>query len=238
MRIGLDIDDDIEIVPGRLDLAVPATEMADAIRSAMQFRLDLQSRRDAIADARRGVDNARNAMLGDLQLNASVTLPTDSDRDRGGVEFDTGETEWEVGMSYDLPLDRQIERYGVRQAEISLARAERSFSAFRDDVAISVRSAVRRIDAALFSLEIQQRNVESAEHRQRAIEADPDRANVRQKTDAINQLSRARDALESARRDVDLAILEYLLTTRSAAGGRCGIAASARRADRRRAGGD
>ena len=191
----------------------PQTDMNAAIATAMNYRLDLQTRRDQLVDSIRAVDNARNAMLGDLGLAGSVQVPTDSDRDRAGLDFEPGDTDWSIGLSYGLPLDREIERIGLRQAQINLARAERGYAEFRDDVAVEVRGAVRGIDSARFSFELQNLNVEIAERRQAAIEADESRWDIRQKTTAINTLAEARDAVDVSRRDLDLAVLRYLLQT-------------------------
>jgi outer membrane protein TolC len=181
------------------------------VRAALTHRLDLQTTRDAVEDARRALRVARNNLLGDLDLDATVTIPTDPDRDRGGLRFDGEQIDFGAGITYRAPVDREIERLAVRQAEIGLARSQRAYERTRDTVTIDVRGAVRGIDSARFSLEIQESNVRIAENREASIEADPDRANVRQKTDAIDQTARARDARDSAARDLALSILGYLL---------------------------
>ena len=64
-----------------------------------------------------------------------------------------------------------------------------------------------------YSLDIQEANVEIAQQREASIQAEPGRADVRQKTDAINQVSRARDNRDQSKRDLEVAILGYLLAT-------------------------
>jgi outer membrane protein TolC len=179
----------------------------------MTYRLDLQTQRDRLDDSRRGVDNARNALLGDLDLTASASIPTDDTFDRAGLRFEPEDSTFVAGVTYGLPLDREIERAQLRQAEIALERSLRDYDRFRDDVALTVRAAVRGIDSALFSFGIQERNVEIAEQRLASIEADPARADIRQKTDAINQVASARDARDDAQRDLEVAILLFLLET-------------------------
>jgi len=212
-RIGLPIDRDISIQPDALGLTVPQVTMDDAVRFALAYRLDLQTSRDQLADAWRAVDNADNELLPDLTLSASASMPTDPDRERAGVRFDREETDYRAGLTFSIPLDRRIERLSKRQAQIRAERAERSYDQARDNAVISVRGAVRGIDAALFALRIQERNLEIALNREASIKADPARATLRQQSDAIDQVLRARDSLDEAKRDVELAVLRLLLET-------------------------
>jgi hypothetical protein len=213
VRIGMPVDAPLAIAADSFGLPVPRSDIDGAVRTAMMYRLDLQTQRDRLDDARRAVDNARNALLGDLDLTASATIPTDDTFDRASLRFEPEDTRFAAGVTYGLPLDREIERAQLRQAEIALERSLREYDRFRDEVALSVRSAVRGIDSALFSFGIQERNVEIAEQRVASIEADPARADIRQKTDAINQVASARDARDDAQRDLEVAILLYLLET-------------------------
>ena len=52
--------------------------------------------------------------------------------------------------------------------------------------------------------------VEIAENRRASIEAAPDRASTRDRTDAVNALRRAEDQRDRSARDLQIAILEYL----------------------------
>ncbi len=213
VRIGMPVDQPLVIESDRLDLPSPRVDMETAVRAGMSYRLDLQTERDRLEDAERAVANARNDLLGDLDLTAAVTVGTDDERERQGLRFNTEDAEFSAGLRYNLPLDREIERLALRQRQIDLARAERGYDRFRDEIAITVRGAVRGIDSALFSLQIQEANVAIAEQREASIEADPARADIRQKTDAINATFQARDARDSARRDLEVAVLLYLLET-------------------------
>ncbi len=213
VRIGMSVEQYLVVERTGLALPTPAVTMDQAVYAGITNRLDLQTRRDQLDDARRAVKNARNQLLGDLDLTASVNIPTDDDQDRQELDFEFDDADFRVGVTYGLPLDREIERLALRQSQISLERALREYDRFRDDIALSVRAAVRGIDSALFSLQIQEANVEIAEMREASIEADPDRADIRQKTDAIDQTARARNSRDSARRDLEVAVLFFLLET-------------------------
>lgn len=213
VRLGMPEEEHAVILRSDLGLPTPRTVLQDAVSAAFANRLDLQTQRDQLDDARRGVRNARNLMLPDLDLFADATLPTDPRKDRGGLGFSPGDATLRGGVTFGLPLDREIERLNVRQSQINLERAIRSYNRFRDEVAIEARAAVRSIDRALFSLQIQEENVLIAEKGMEAIEADPDRATARDRSEAVDRLLRAQDQRDSARRDLQVAILEYLLDT-------------------------
>lgn len=211
LRVGMPIDQAVIIVPTQIELIAPDITVDEAVRRALQYRLDLQTDRDQIDDARRGLANARNALLPDLDLTGSVTFRSDPDKQRAGVDFEGDETDFRAGVTFGLPLDREIERLTVRQSQVDLEREIRDYEEARDNIMINVRSAVRVIDRSRFSLDIQERNIEIAEQRVASIEADPDAATARDYTEAVNDLLSARDARDFARRDVDVAILGYLL---------------------------
>jgi outer membrane protein TolC len=179
----------------------------------MMFRLVLQTQRDRVDDARRVLDNARNLLQPDLNLTGALSIPTDPDKRRAGVDFEPGFADFEVGLRLGLPIDRYAEEVRVRQSQIEVERAIRNFNQLRDDVAVVVRGDVRGIDRARFSLEIQERNIGIGEQRVASINAAPDRANARDASEAANDLAEARDARDSARRDLQVAVLRYLLNS-------------------------
>ena len=142
-----------------------------------------------------------------------VGVPTDPDRDVGNLSFDHEELRYSAGLNLSLPLDRRIERLGVRQAQINLERALRDLDEFRDTIAVVIRGSVRDIDRARYALQIQERNIEIGEERVASIQAAPDRATARDASDAANELLVAQDARDEAKRDLEVAILRYLLET-------------------------
>lgn len=211
VRIGMEPEEPLEIVESTIGLPVPEVTMRDAVLSAMAYRLDLQNVRDQVDDSRRAVSNAKNALLPNLNVGGSVSIPTDSERDRAGLRFDGEDTNLEATVTFGLPLDREIERINVRQAQILLERTARGYDRERDSIAVEVRAAVRTIDTALFSLQIQERGIEIAEQRKESLEADQAVATARDRSEAEEALLDARDARDRARRGLEVAILRYLL---------------------------
>ena len=212
LRLGLDPREMIALgEPGR-GLRDPLVTPDDAVRMALTYRLDLQNRRDRLNDVERAVANARNNLLPDMDLNATVTVPTDPDADQDGLSIDGGFTRYSIGATLSLPLDRRIERLSLRQAQIRLERERRSFEEFRDSVVIEARRAVRAIDLARFQLELAEAqiliNEKGLEDLSLRDDADPQAVLDRQ--DALLDAENARDR---AITDLRNAILQYLLVT-------------------------
>ena len=213
VRLGMPQEDPVRIETSMFDIPSPKPDLVAAVRAALTNRLDLQNRRDQLDDARRAVENARNDLLPDLDLSGSFSIPTDTDRDRAGLRFDTDESSFIASVTFGLPLDREIERLNVRRAQINLQRASRDFDEFRDTVAVDARASVRDVDRARFSVQLQDQNRTIAKRRVDSIEAAPDRASALERSFAIDGLNRARDDYDRAVRDLQVGILLYLLDT-------------------------
>ena len=212
-RIGMPVETSVRIDPTQFKLPVPRVDMAQSLDLAFRYRLDLQTQRDLVDDFARKVDVARNQTLGDLDLFIANNLPTDPTRDRGGLGLDPGYDDFTARLSYSIPLDRVNEDLRLRQAQILQEQTKRQYYQARDDAAVQVRQAARGIERSLFSKAVQEKNVQASMNRQAAIDAAPDRATARDRTEALDALRRAQDSLDNAKKDLQLAILRYLNTT-------------------------
>lgn len=212
-RLGMPVDESIKIDPIEFKLLVPRVNPDEALGLAFRYRLDLQTERDIVDDFARKVDVARNDLLGDLDLRLTNNLPTDPLRPRSGLDFKPDYNDFAASLVFSMPLDRVPEDLRLRQSQIFLEQSKRQYFQARDNAAVAVRQAARGIERSQFSLVVQQRNVAAAMNRQAAIDAAPDRATARDRTEALDQLRRAQDSLDAAKRDLQLAILRYLNTT-------------------------
>jgi outer membrane protein TolC len=212
-RIGMPVEEPLKIDPVQFQLPVPKVQPDEALGLAFRYRLDLQTERDIVDDFARKVDVARNGLLGDLDLILANSLPTNPLEPQSGLEFAPRYDEFSARLVYSMPLDRTNEELRLRQAQVLLEQARRGYLQSRDNAAVSVRQAARGIERSLFSLSVQQKNVRAAMNRQAAIDAAPDRATARDRTEALDQLRRAQDSLDAARKDLQLAIIRYLNTT-------------------------
>ncbi len=110
-------------------------------------------------------------------------------------------------------LDRTIERARLRESQIRYEQEIRDERLARDDAAVEVRSALRAIELSRFSLLLQEQNVAIAMNREASIAAAPDRASARDRTEALDQRRQAEDQRDRAQVDLQISILDYLLTT-------------------------
>jgi outer membrane protein TolC len=208
IRIGWAIETPIDVVPTSLQVFPPEVDVTTAVLQALRFRLDLQNIFNRLGDTKRGVANALNDLLPETKLSLGATTASE---DRKPVKFTAEDINYVASLSISLPLDREAERIAVRQQQIVLEKAKRSYRETRDTVAVEVRSALRNIEVYQFTLDLQERNVEIAQLGLNSINADPDRVSVLDQTRAISDLQSAKDARDSARRDLELSIVDYLL---------------------------
>jgi outer membrane protein TolC len=212
-RIGMPVDEPIAIDPTAFKLPVPKVDTEEALNIAFRFRLDLQTVRDIVDDFARKVDVARNSLLGDLDLILTNNLPTTPTKPQAGLDFSPDYNDFAASLVFSMPLDRVPEDLRLRQSQILLEQSRRQYFQRRDDAAVAVRQSARGIETSQFSLVVQEKNVQAAMNRQAAIDAAPDRATARDRTEALDQLRRAQDSLDNARKNLQLAILRYLNNT-------------------------
>lgn len=213
LRIGLPTETSVAIAPEAFTLPAIDVSLDAAVQLAMEYRIDLQTERDRVEDSLRLVDVAKNELQGDLNVSLFADMPTDSTKRRSGLQFRPGQTDYAAGITYSMPLDRTIEEANYRESQIRLEQQRRDLRTFTDRVAIEARQSVRAIEKSQFTLLISERNVETAMRRLEAIDAAPDRATARDRTEAVNNTQQAEDSLEQAKRDLQIAILGYLLST-------------------------
>jgi len=212
IRLGLPVTQDVVIVPTEFRLPEPAATPGEAAELALRHRLDLQNRRDQLDDSRRAVANARNQILPDLDLSAQANFRTDPDNRNAGFDLSTDASDWTASVTFGLPLDREIERLNLRSSILNLNRAVRAYEQFRDQVILDARAARRRIDQQRVSLELAIGNVRVNRLTLEEFEIRTD-VNPFNLTDAEENLLRAENDRDERERDLQIAILEYLLAT-------------------------
>jgi len=213
VRIGIPVTTPVGIQPLQLTLPDPETDLYEATTAGLAYRLDLQNRRDQLTDRRRAVANARNELLPDLDFSGNIGLVTDPDVRDAGIALDPDDFNYTAGITFGLPLDREIERLELRQSVIQYTRAEREFDVFRDQVVLDIRRSVRAVELARFQLDLAQQQVEINESRLEEQITRQDEIDAQTRVDTEIDLLEARDARDQAITDLRSAILDYLLTT-------------------------
>lgn len=210
IRLGIPSERVVELSETVLDIPEPQVTLETAVASAMEYRLDLQNRRDQVNDVRRAVKNARNNLLPNLDLNGRVGIPTDPRAREGGVLFQPRDLDYQASVTFGAPLDREAERLTLRQQTIILQQRERDYERFRDELAVGVRQAVRNIDLARFQLRLAEERVQINKLRQKEIELKAAEVDTQTKVDAANNLQASESARDSALAALRTAILTYL----------------------------
>lgn len=213
IRLGLPVDDQITAKLETPRIAEPEVTPAQAAQYALEYRLDLQTRRDTVDDAKRQVRNAENAILPDLNVFASANMNRNVKRATDAALIAPDPGTYRAGVTFGLPLDRDTERLQLRQATILAQQADRDYEQFRDNVVVEARSRVREIDRTRFALQLAEEGVKINLRRKQEQELKADEVTAQQVVDTANALRDAQNARDQALVDLRLAVLDYLLST-------------------------
>lgn len=213
IRLGIDPAQPVIIKSLAFDLSEPDVTLDAAARRSLEYRLDLQNRRDRLDDSRRALANARNDLLPDLNIGGRIGVPTDPDAREGGLVFDPDDVNYSARVTFGLPLDRESERLRLRSAVIAVERAERDLRVTEDTAVVEARAAARDIELARFRLQIAEQQVRINELRRQEQEIRRDETRPQDRVDTETDLLRARNARDAAQTELRISILQYLLTT-------------------------
>jgi outer membrane protein TolC len=185
-----------------------------AIKTGLDHRLDLRVSEGKVFDAQRAVVvkadalRAELTLLGKAQYGESRSLATVYQDD---AELRTDKGIYTGLFNLDLPFERTAERNAYRNSYINLERAVRDFQKMEDDVKLSIRDCLRRMEEATEGLRIQTMAVSVAEKRVRSADMffEAGRAELRDLLDAQEALLTAKNALTAAMVDYRMAELEF-----------------------------
>lgn len=210
IQLGMSIEQNLDVQAVSFDLVDPTVTSEEMVRLAEQYRLDLQTARDQIEDARRAVANAGNGLLPDLDFVASTELGNRDDTPAAALDART--LRYTGSLQLDLPVDRVSERNQYRAALIRFERQQRGFVETRDRIIANVRDSVRSLELSRVTLEIQRRAIDLAQRRvDYANELlTQGRVNARDVVEATTDLLNAQDAYNRARADLQIQVLQLL----------------------------
>lgn len=220
--LGMEVTGELVVVPVELAVDVPSNPDAEAIELALRYRLDLQTSKDLIDDARRSVANAKNTLLPDLNFTANGAGGSSADSGAPLAGSSSAMGHWSdntllysAGLRLDWPLDRVAERNAYRASLIGLERASRSFVTVKETVISDVRQDMRGIRVADATLRIQKRSLELARKRLDLANEllNQGKAGSLDVVDAETALLLAQDAYNLARSSMQTLILQYLRDT-------------------------
>jgi hypothetical protein len=114
----------------------------EAMVTALVRRLDLMNERGRLADDWRQIKLAADDLKSVLNLNASYSMRTS---DNEPFKFSGEDDRAQVGLSFDLPLNRLAQRNNYRQALIEYQESRRGLMALEDDIKFDVRGGLRSL---------------------------------------------------------------------------------------------
>ena len=211
ITLGMPVRADLQIIAVELNVTTPDLDSIDAAELAIAYRLDLQTSRDRIDDARRQVSNAKNGLLPDLNLTGD-----------GIGSLDNSFTPYAPTPSTTPPGCGSTGRSTASPSATSTAApsscssgapiAPTSNSVTRS---LPMCQVVRSIRLATITLEIQKRSVDLNRRRlefanERFLQG---KAPVLDVVDAQSALLNAQDAYERARANLQTQVLNYLRDT-------------------------
>jgi outer membrane protein TolC len=210
VTLALPVDSNIYLDPNALQqlMAAGVTEVpyssAEAVDTALLYRLDLVNSADSIDDAVRKVIVAENNLGAELNLVASADVQSTGRTRVGRLPVHLGD--YTLGLEADLPLDRLAERNAYRESLILLTQAQRQYDLDRDNVALDVRQAYRQLTETAERYRIQKNSLDLAEKRVESTTMLIEEGRV-----STRDLLEAQDALLEAQNNLTAALVDHVI---------------------------
>lgn len=215
----LQVTERLSLVPAQARLEVITVEQVDlepeqAFQIALENRLDFMNGRAALVDRWRAIQVAADALQSNLTITGSGDVRTARNNP---VDFRAATSSVRLGLEFDAPLARLLERNGYRETLIEYQRSRRDLIQSHDSLQKGLRALLRTLEQRRLQLEIQRRAVSIALRRvdqtQLSLLTPPPQGQpgVRPQinpTTAINLLS-AQSSLQSSQNSFLAAWLNY-----------------------------
>lgn len=176
--------------------------IAQAVDTAFLQRLDLTNSADKVDDAERKVVIAEDNLGAELNLVASADVASTGRSKVARLPVHLGD--YSLGLQGDLPLDRLAERNAYRESLIVLSQTQRQYDLDRDNVALAVRQAYRRLNETAERYAIQKNSLELAEKRVESTTMLIEEGRV-----STRDLLEAQDALLEAQNNLTAALVDH-----------------------------
>ena len=133
-----------------IDIRSLEVDEQTAVEIALSNRLDLMNNRAQVVDAYRSVEIAADQLESDLSVTASTNLLTDPNVDNA-FRFDSDSSQYNLGVSFDGPLNRFSERNQYRAQQLNYQLQRRAYMESEDTVVNSVRLNLRELNTNRFN---------------------------------------------------------------------------------------
>lgn len=151
----------LALVPAQARLEVIAVQEVEfepeaAFQIALENRLDFMNGRAALVDQWRAIQVAADALQSDLTITGSGNVRTAKNNP---VDFRAATSTVRLGLEFDAPLARLLERNGYRETLINFQRNRRNLIQSEDALQKGLRALLRTLQQRKLQLEIQRRAV-------------------------------------------------------------------------------
>ncbi len=218
----LQVVERLSLVPAEARLQLITVESVDldaeeAFHIALANRLDFMNGRAALVDQWRLIQVNADALQSMLNITASGDLRTARNNP---VSFRAPTGSLQMGLEFDAPFTRLLERNAYRESLIQYQRSRRSFIQSRDSLEKGLRALVRNLETARQQLEIQREAVTIAMQRvdQTQLSLNPPRPPVAPgvrppiNRNAADQLLGAQSSLQTTQNNFLAAWLSHYAT--------------------------
>ncbi|EAQ79032.1 hypothetical protein [Blastopirellula marina] len=190
----------------------------EALDIARENRRDWMNAQAALVDSWRQIGFFANDLEADLDVVFSGDI---GNLGKNGVKFNSDNGRLRVGLQWDAPVTRLLERNNYRESQIAYERTRRQYYEFRDLVSRGLRDTIRTIDVNKINFELRRAAVQVAisqvERTQLRLQ-EPSKPNQdQQKFDSstARDLINALDSLVSAQNDFLGVAVNYEILRRS-----------------------
>lgn len=152
------------LIPAQARLELITVDNVDldpeaAFQIALSNRLDFMNGRAALVDRWRAIQVAADALQSNLTITGSGDVRTAKNNP---VDFRAATSRLRLGLEFDAPLARLLERNGYRETLIEYQRNRRNLIQSRDSLQKGLRALLRTLEQRRLQLEIQRRAVSIA----------------------------------------------------------------------------
>jgi len=133
-----------------------ALDSQEAFAMALANRMDFMNGRAALVDRWRSIQVNADALQSGLNVTINGELRTARDNP---VSFRGSTGNLRLGLEFDAPFTRLLERNNYRQSLIDYQRSRRDFIRSHDSLHLGLRGLLRQIEQLRMDLEIQRRAV-------------------------------------------------------------------------------
>lgn len=160
----LQVVERLSLVPAQARLETIAVDRIEldsvqALQVALENRLDFMNGRAALVDRWRQIQVAADALQSDVTITSTGSVGTGRNNP---VDFRAATSNLTLGLEFDAPLARLLERNGYRESLIEYQRSRRSLIQSRDSLQRGLRALLRTLEQRRLQLEIQRRAVSIA----------------------------------------------------------------------------